>query len=676
MDKFDLKAPWPPTGDQPEAIKKLVEGLEKNYRFQTLLGATGTGKTFTMANIVAQVNRPTLVIAHNKTLAAQLASEFREFFPNNAVEYFVSYYDYYQPESYVPQIDLYIEKDSDINDEIDRLRLAATKALLTRRDVLIVASVSCIYNIGSPDAYRQSILTLFNVQPITLNQVKEQLIRLQYERNDLDLKRAAFRVRGDTLEIYPAYEEFVVRVSFFGEKVEKITKLDSTSLEKIEDLEEISIFPARHYNVPINLPYDPLEEIKREFKTVSSRLKKENKLVELQRLTSRVKYDLEMIKEVGSVKGIENYSRYFDGRKPGEPPFTLLDYFPKDFATFIDESHMSVPQIKGMWYGERSRKNTLIDFGFRLPSAIDNRPLTFEEFLKKTGQIIFTSATPDEYELTLSKNNGIAEQIIRPTGIVDPEIEVKKTEGQIPDLISEIQKRVGKGQRVLVTTLTKRMAEDLTDYLAERDMKVMYIHYMVDTLERVDILRDLRTGKYDVLVGINLLREGLDLPEVSLIAILDADKEGFLRSKTSLIQTIGRASRHVEGRVIMYADTITKSIKGAIDETNRRRKIQVEYNRKHRISPSTIEKAIHDIGERVRQLQPEVESTAELDLTKVPKEEVKKLIRDLTAEMLSAAKIMDFEKAALLRDQIQEIKNQELEIPKTISVKEARKFKI
>jgi len=674
MDKFDLRAPWPPTGDQPQAIEKLVEGLKKDYRFQTLLGATGTGKTFAMANIVAEVNRPTLVIAHNKTLAAQLASEFREFFPNNAVEYFVSYYDYYQPESYVPQIDLYIEKDSDINDEIDRLRLAATKALLTRRDVLIVASVSCIYNIGSPNAYRQSILTLFGGQPITLNQVKEQLIHLQYERNDLDLKRATFKVRGDTLEIYPAYEEFVVRVSFFGEKVEKITKLDATSLEKIEELEEISIFPARHYNVPIDLPYDPLEEIKKEFNTVSAKLKRNNKLVELQRLTSRVKYDLEMIKEIGSVKGIENYSRYFDGRKPGEPPFTLLDYFPKDFLTFIDESHMSVPQIRGMWHGERSRKNTLIDFGFRLPSAIDNRPLTFEEFLKKTGQIVFTSATPDDYEFSVSSQ--VVEQIIRPTGIVDPEVEVRKTEGQIPDLISEIKKRVEKGQRVLVTTLTKRMAEDLTDYLTERDMKVMYIHYEVSTLERVDILRDLRIGKYDVLVGINLLREGLDLPEVSLVAILDADKEGFLRSKTSIIQTIGRASRHIEGRVIMYADKVTQSMKGAIDETNRRRKIQTEYNKKHGVTPATIEKAIHDIGERVKQLQPKAENTAELDLTKVPKEEVKRLIRDLTAEMLSAAKIMDFEKAALFRDQIQEIKNQWLDIPKTVTSKEAKRLKI
>jgi len=529
MDKFELKAPWLPTGDQPEAVSKLVRGLESGFRYQTLLGATGTGKTFAMANIIDKVNRPTLVIAHNKTLAAQLAAEFKEFFPKNAVEYFVSYYDYYQPESYVPQIDLYIEKDAGINDEIDRLRLAATKALLTRRDVIIVASVSCIYNLGSPNAYRQSILTLFKDQPISLSLVKETLVKLQYDRNDIDLKRATFRVRGDMLEIYPAYEEFVVRVSFFGERVENITKLNAASLEEIDELEEISVFPARHYNIPIDLSYDPLEKIKDEFEDRCKKLKKEKKLVELQRLTSRVKYDLEMIKEVGTVKGIENYSRYFDGRAPGEPPFTLLDYFstsvekqgsddrdvkstypsrksgsyfPKDFITFIDESHMSVPQIRGMWHGERSRKNTLIDYGFRLPSAIDNRPLTFDEFMKKTNQIIFISATPDDYELSVSKQ--IAEQIIRPTGIVDPEIEVRKTDGQINDLINEIQKRVDRGQRVLVTTLTKRMAEDLADYLSERKIKVMYIHHMINTLERVDILRDLRIGKYDVLVGINL----------------------------------------------------------------------------------------------------------------------------------------------------------------------------
>jgi len=673
MDKFKLKAPWPATGDQPQAIEKLVAGLNKKYRFQTLLGATGTGKTFTIANIIAKLNRPTLVIAHNKTLAAQLAAEFREFFPDSAVEYFVSYYDYYQPESYVPQIDLYIEKDADINEEIDRLRLAATKALLTRRDVIIVASVSCIYNIGSPTAYRQSTITLFKNQSLPIGQIKEQLIRLQYDRNDLDLKRATFRVKGDILEIYPAYEEFTVRVSFFADKIERIIKLDPTNLDKVAEIEEITIFPARHYNVPQELPYDPLVEIEKEFKEWSAKLKKENKLVELQRLTSRVNYDLEMLREVGFVKGIENYSRYFDGRLPGEPPYTLLDYFPKDFLIFIDESHMTLPQLRGMWHGERTRKEVLINHGFRLPSAMDNRPLTFAEFMLKTGQIIFTSATPNDYELSLSEQT--AEQIIRPTGIVDPQVEVRPAEGQIPDLIKEIQGRVGKGQRVLVTTLTKRMAEDLTEYLQERNIKVMYIHYEVNTLERVDILRDLRTGKYDVLVGINLLREGLDLPEVSLVAILDADKEGFLRSKTSIIQTTGRAARHVEGKVIMYAATVTGSMKAAIGETDRRRAIQLKYNQKHNITPATIQKAIHDIGERLKQLQPEVEVTQELDLSKVPKDQVKQLVRDLTREMLTAAENLEFEKAAILRDQLLELKNQELEIPKTITVEEAKGVK-
>src|SRR3989344_1305106 len=673
MNKFDLKSPWPPTSDQPQAIEKLAVGLEKKYRFQTLLGATGTGKTFTMANLISKVNRPTLVMAHNKTLAAQLASEFREFFPNNAVEYFVSYYDYYQPESYVPQIDLYIEKDADINEEIDRLRLAATKALLTRRDVIIVASVSCIYNIGSPTAYRQSTITLFKNQSLPIGQIKEQLIRLQYDRNDLDLKRATFRVKGDILEIYPAYEEFTVRVSFFADKIERIIKLDPTNLDKVAEIEEITIFPARHYNVPQELPYDPLVEIEKEFKEWSAKLKKENKLVELQRLISRVNYDLEMLREVGFVKGIENYSRYFDGRLQGEPPYTLLDYFPKDFLIFIDESHMTLPQLRSMWHGERTRKEVLINHGFRLPSAMDNRPLTFDEFMRKINQVIFTGATPNDYEISLSEQ--VVEQIIRPTGIVDPQIEVRGIEGQIPDLIVEIQKRVGKGQRVLVTTLTKRMAEDLTEYLQERDIKVMYIHYEVDTLERIDILRDLRIGKYDVLVGINLLREGLDLPEVSLVAILDADKEGFLRSKTSIIQTTGRAARHVEGKVIMYAATVTGSMKAAIGETDRRRAIQLKYNQKHNITPASIQKTIRDIGQRLKQLQPEVEVTQELDLSKVPKDQVKQLVRDLTREMLTAAENLEFEKAAILRDQLLELKNQELEIPKTITVEEAKGVK-
>lgn len=672
MDSFDLKAPWPPTGDQPEAISRLSDGLRRGLRYQTLLGATGTGKTFTMANIAAKLNKPTLVIAHNKTLAAQLAAEFREFFPNNAVEYFVSYYDYYQPESYVPQIDLYIEKDAAINEEIDRLRLAATKALLTRRDVLIVASVSCIYNIGSPAAYKQSTLTFYKSQILPIADVKKGLVKLQYDRNDLDLKRATFRIKGDILEIYPAYEEFAMRISFFGDKIEKITKLDPISLEKIEEILEVTIFPAHHYNAPIDLSYDPYKEIEKEFNKWGKKLKKENKLVELQRLTNRVKYDLEMLREIGFVKGIENYSRYLDGRNPGQQPYVLLDYFPKDFITFIDESHMSIPQLRGMWHGERKRKEVLIENGFRLPSAIDNRPLTFDEFMRKVGPMVFFSATPDEYELSMSTQ--VAEQIIRPTGIVDPEIEVRETKGQIPDLISEIQTRVKKGQRVLVTTLTKRMAEDLSEFLKEREIKVMYIHHEVDTLERVDILRDLRIGKYDALVGINLLREGLDLPEVTLVAILDADKEGFLRSKKSLVQTVGRAARHIEGKVIMYADNITGSMRNAIDETNRRRKKQVAYNKKHNITPESIQKAIHDISERVRQLQPEAEVTQELDLTKVPKDQVRGLIRDLTRGMMAAAKQMDFERAAILRDQMVELKNQELNIPKTISAREARKI--
>jgi len=669
-----LKAPWPPTGDQPQAISSLSEGLRKGFRHQTMLGATGTGKTFTMASIVADLNRPTLVIAHNKTLAAQLAAEFREFFPENAVEYFVSYYDYYQPESYVPQIDLYIEKDADINEEIDRLRLAATKALLTRRDVLIVASVSCIYNIGSPDAYRQSTITLFKNQILPIANVKESLVRLQYERNDLDIKRSTFRVKGDTLELYPAYEEFAVRVSYFGDKIEKISKLNPTSLDAVEEMEELMIFPARHYNAPLDISYNPLKQIEGEFNNWSKKLRKQNKLVELQRLTNRVNYDLEMLREIGFVKGIENYSRFFDGRAPGEPPFTLLDYFPKDFITFIDESHMSLPQIRGMWRGERKRKEVLIENGFRLPSAMDNRPLTFEEFMRKVGPMIYVSATPNDYELSLS--NQVAEQVIRPTGIVDPQVEVRPTEGQIPDLIKEIQVRVKKSQRVLVTTLTRRMAEDLTEYLQEREMKVMYIHYQVDTLERVDILRDLRTGKYDVLVGINLLREGLDLPEVTLVAILDADKEGFLRSKTALIQTVGRAARHVEGKVIMYADAVTGSMKGAIDETNRRRSIQLAHNKKHNITPATIQKTIRDIGQRLKELQPEAETAQELDLSKVPKDQVKQLIRDLTAEMTVAAGQMDFERAAILRDQMLELKNQELSIPKTVTAKEAKRVKV
>ena len=674
MDKFELVKPFEPTGDQPEAIKKLVKGVKKNLKHQVLLGATATGKTFSMANIIQEIQRPTLVIAHNKTLAAQLASEFREFFPKNAVEYFVSYYDYYLPESYVPQIDLYIEKDASINEEIDRLRLAATKALLTRKDVLIVASVSCIYNIGSPDSYRKSVISLYKDQKIQLKEVLGGLVDIQYERYDTELKRGNFRVKGDTLEIHPSYEQFVVRISFFGDSIEKIEKLKQTSFEKLEELTETIIFPARHYVMPkVNLQ-SPLAQIKKDLEDRLAYFKKNDKVVEYKRLEQRTSFDIEQIDQLGFVKGIENYSRYFDGRAPGASPFTLMDYFPKDFLLFIDESHKTVPQIRGMWHGERARKKVLIDNGFRLPSALDNRPLNYEEFSRKLNQVIYTSATPQDYELNRAEQ--VVEQIVRPTGIIDPEVEIRKTEGQIPDLVEEIKKQVTKGQRVLVTTLTKNMAEDLAEFLGEREIKVMYIHHELDTFERIDILRDLRKGKYDVLVGINLLREGLDLPEVSLVAILDADKEGFLRSKTSLIQTTGRAARHVEGRVIMYADRITGSMKGAIEETNRRRKIQLTYNKKHNITPETIKKAIHDIGERLEEIQPEASTVEELDLTKVPKKEIKKLARDLEEEMKHAAENLDFERAALLRDQMLELKNKNLHIPKTVTVKEAKKHEV
>ncbi len=701
MEKFELVSPFKPTGDQPEAIDKLVEGLKKGFKSQVLLGATGTGKTFTMANVIAKVNKPTLILAHNKTLAAQLASEFREFFPKNSVEYFVSYYDYYQPESYVPQIDLYIEKDADINEEIDRLRLAATKSLMTRKDVIIVASVSCIYNIGSPESYRQSVITLFKDQRIGIKEILRRLLDLQYERNDLDLQRGNFRVKGDVLEVYPAYEQTVIRVRFLGDSIEKIEKLSPTSLDSEGALEEISIFPARHYVMPQQNIEEPISQIKNDLRDRLELLKKEGKDVEAKRLSQRTNFDVEQFEQLGYVKGIENYSRYFDGRQAGEPPYTLLDYFPalagkqgsddrdvkysstsrasgpflpKDFLLFVDESHMSLPQIRGMWHGERARKNILIDNGFRLPSAMDNRPLTFDEFSRKIHQVIYTSATPDTYELSIADQ--VVQQIIRPTGIVDPQVEVRPTKGQIPDLITEIQKRVKKGQRVLVTTLTKNMAEDLSEYLGEREIKVMYIHFQVDTLERINILRDLRLGKYDVLVGINLLREGLDLPEVSLVAILDADKEGFLRSKTSLVQTTGRAARHVEGRVIMYADNVTGSIKGAIEETNRRRSVQEQYNKEHGITPETIQKAIHDIGERLAEIAPEATTVAEIDFTKVPKKEVKRLTRDLEQEMKLAAEELDFEKAAIIRDQLFDLKNQTLEIPKTVTVKEAKKISL
>jgi excinuclease ABC subunit B len=670
MDTFKLKKPFEPTGDQPEAIKKLVNGLQSGYKHQTLLGATGTGKTFTVANVVAEINKPTLVLAHNKTLAAQLASEYREFFPENAVEYFVSYYDYYQPEAYVPKIDLYIEKDADINEEIDRFRLAATKALLTRRDVLIVASVSCIYNLGSPVSFQRSLVQFRLGEKVVLKDIFRKLTTIQYERNDLELKRGTFRVKGDVFEIHPADEEYIVRVALLGETIEKIEKRDTVSGEVLEASETVSIFPAKHYVMPETDISEPLKEIKKDLQIRLKELRGQNKLVESQRLESRTLYDLEMIEQLGYCSGIENYSRYFDGRKSGEPPYTLLDYFPEDFLLVVDESHMTLPQVRGMWHGERARKTTLIDHGFRLPSASDNRPLTYDEFARKINQVIYTSATPEKYEVSLSDQ--VVEQIIRPTGIVDPEIEVRPTKDQIPDLINEIADRVKKAERVLVTTLTKRMAEELTEFLKEKNLKVMYIHFEIDTLERVKILADLRKGVHDVLVGVNLLREGLDLPEVSLVAIMDADKEGFLRSRTSLIQTIGRAARRVNGKVLMYADSLTGSMKAAIEETDRRRSIQKTFNKKNNITPVSIEKNIHDISDRLAQLQPEVTTAEELDLTKVKKEDLGKLLADLDKEMKIAAENLDFERAALIRDQVIELKKSSLEIPKTIYTKELK----
>ncbi|MDP2671478.1 MAG: excinuclease ABC subunit UvrB [bacterium] len=665
MGKFKLHAPFIPTGDQPAAIEKLVAGIQRGDKHQTLLGATGTGKTFTIANVIDQIQKPTLVLAHNKTLAAQLAAEFREFFPESAVEYFVSYYDYYQPESYVPKIDLYIEKDADINEEIDRLRLAATKALMTRKDVIIVASVSCIYNLGNPVAYRQSTVGLLKGQKFLLGDLAKRLIDLQYERNNTDLRRGTFRIKGDILELYPAYEQFALRVSFFGDEIEKISKLNATSFDLEEELEEILIFPTRHYQMEEEDIASPIKQIRAELAERLKYLKKNDRLVEAQRLEQRTNYDLEMMEQLGYCNGIENYSRYFDHRAPGEAPYTLIDYFPKDFLLIVDESHMSLPQVRGMWHGEKARKTTLIDHGFRLPSALDNRPLSYDEFFRKLNQVIYTSATPQNYEISLSTQ--VVEQIIRPTGVVDPEVEVRGTKGQIPDLISEIDQRVKKNERVLVTTLTKRMAEDLTEYLQEREIKVMYIHFEVDTLERVQILKDLRRGIYDVLVGVNLLREGLDLPEVSLVAIMDADKEGFLRNKTSLIQTIGRAARRVNSKVIMYADRVTGSMKEAISETDRRRAVQIKYNEDHGITATTVEKALHDIGERLSEIQPEATTVEELDLTKVPADQVKKLIKDLEATMKAAAEDLQFERAALIRDQIMELKKEEVAVPKTIT---------
>ncbi len=650
--RFVLNSKYKPTGDQPQAIAELVAGLEKGEREQTLLGVTGSGKTFTMANIIADRQVPTLVLAHNKTLAAQLYSEFKAFFPDNEVHYFVSYFDYYQPEAYIASSDTYIEKDSKINDEIDRLRHAATTALLTRRDTIIVASVSCIYGIGSPDDYSEMSIKVTQGERRQQDKFVRQLTDIQYQRNDIDFHRGTFRVKGDIVDVFPAGSDVAYRIEFFGDEVERLTRIDPLTGEILGEPSYVDIFPSSHYVTPKQKVERAIELIKEEYNKRMEFFEKHDKLLEAQRLAQRTKYDLEMLEETGFVKGIENYSRYLTNREPGEQPATLLDYFPDDFLLFVDESHMTLPQVRGMYNGDRARKEVLVEYGFRLPSALDNRPLTFDEFNRHLHQAVYVSATPSEYELSHSPEP--AQQIIRPTGLIDPEIVIRPTEGQIDDLIAEIRERVEKSQRVLVTTLTKRMAEDLTTYLQELDIKTAYIHSEVDTLERSDILRDLRAGVYDVLVGINLLREGLDLPEVSLVAIIDADKEGFLRSASALIQIIGRAARHVEGKVLMYADGITRSMQQAIDETNRRRGIQEAYNEKHNITPTSVAKAI---DEGLRAIIPKKEDDKpKLDLKKIPKDEYKSLVKELSAQMDLASANLEFEKAAELRDLIAEIK--------------------
>ncbi len=661
MPEFKVVAPYEPTGDQPKAIAQLVEGLKKGYRHQTLLGITGSGKTFVMSKVIEAMQRPTLVIAHNKTLAAQLYAEFREFFPHNAVEYFVSYYDYYQPEAYLPQQDLYIEKDADINEEIERLRLAATSALFSRRDVIIVASVSCIYGLGSPEDYGRVVLTLRVGELVRRNTVLKHLVSIFYERNDIELRRGTFRVRGDTLEVMPAYMETAYRVEFWGDEIDRITEIDPLTGEIIAVHDQVEIFPAKHFITPEERLQKAIADIEAELEERLKELRAQGKLVEAQRLEQRTRYDIEMLREVGYCNGIENYSRHLSQRPPGSPPWTLIDYFPADFLCFIDESHMTIPQLRGMYNGDRSRKETLVEYGFRLPSALDNRPLTFEEFNERLNQVIYVSATPGPYEREVSEQ--IVELIIRPTGLLDPKVEVRPTKGQVEDLVGEIRKRVARGERALVTTLTKRMAEDLSEYLQDLGIKVHYLHSEIDTIERVEILRDLRLGVYDVVVGINLLREGLDLPEVSLVAILDADKEGFLRSESALIQTIGRAARHVNGTAILYADRITDSMRRAIEETNRRRRIQEAYNREHGIEPRSIVKEIHDLTERVRMVAEEqaayhVEAGEEALVAGrlLPREEIERIIKELEQKMKAAAEALEFEKAAAYRDQIFELR--------------------
>jgi len=659
--EFQLKAPYQPTGDQPEAIRQLVEGVRKGMSHQVLLGATGTGKTFTMANIIQQTQMPALVMAHNKTLAAQLYAEFKDFFPENSVEYFVSYYDYYQPEAYVPRHDLYIEKETEINEEIDRLRLAATAALMSRKDVIIVASVSCIYGLGNPEAYSKGVVKLVRGEVFRRNALLRQLIEIQYQRNDMVLSPGTFRVRGETMEIFPAYmDRTAYRLSFFGDELERIQLLNPVTGEFLDEPDEVQIFPAKHYITQEDRLKQAISDIEEELEAQLAAFKRDGKFLEAQRIEQRARYDIEMLKEVGYCSGIENYSRHLDQRPAGSAPWTLMDYLPSEYLLFLDESHMTVPQVRGMFNGDRSRKSTLVEYGFRLPSAVDNRPLTFTEFEEHMGYTIYTSATPAAYELGRAEQ--VVEQIIRPTGLVDPGIDVRPTRGQVDDLVKEIRTRVESGERVLVTTLTKRMAEDLADYLMELGVKVHYLHSEVETLERIGILRDLRMGIFDVVVGINLLREGLDLPEVSLVAILDADKEGFLRSGTALIQTIGRAARHVHGQVIMYADRITDSMKFAIEETNRRRAKQEAYNQAHGIEPVSIFKAIHDISDRltlpssVAENRSEYSADGRKQFTPIPPNELKRIISEMEKEMKQAAKDLAFEKAALLRDQIFEMR--------------------
>ena len=654
MSKFRIVSDFGLTGDQPQAVDKLVDGLNKDYREQTLLGVTGSGKTFTMANIIERIQKPTLVICHNKTLAAQLTTEFKEFFPENGVEYFVSYYDYYQPEAYVPSTDLYIEKETDINEEIDKLRHAATRSLFTRSDVVIIASVSCIYGLGAPEEYKSFVLSIESNKRYNRDKLLHRLVDMQYERNDYDFTRGRFRIRGDTLEIQPAYEETALRIEFWGSEIERIVEIEPLTGELLTDRGKVDIYPAKHFVTSHDKLVAAVEDIKIELEERLNELKRQGKLLEAQRLDARTNYDIEMLQEAGYCTGVENYSRHLQRRAPGSTPWTLLDYFPDKFLVFIDESHMTLPQIRGMYHGDISRKQTLVDYGFRLPSALDNRPMNFTEFNEHINQVIYVSATPKPYEYERSQQ--IVEQLVRPTGLLEPTVEVKPVKGQIDDLIYQIKTRVDKGERCLVTTLTKRMAEELSDYLKEMEIKTHYLHSDIDTLERVEILRDLRLGVYDVVVGINLLREGLDLPEVSLVAIIDADKEGYLRSEEALIQTMGRAARHINAHAIMYAENITQSMQKAIKETNRRRQVQKTYNKEHGITPRGIKKAIKDITERVQTV---AETRTPYAVNPISREEISQLIKQLESQMKSAAKNLEFEKAAMIRDRIIELRKDE-----------------